>query len=384
MNLNFHGVIMETKPRILPSILYSLVGLVALVFAAKDPLILLFVCAIASAFLLAGSLLWDKAGYAALLLAAPILYLRTDSVGYALVTLALLAGLVIAMRICLTNQKPLAVTVGVPALSGAVAAVGVLALYLYATRGAFDFSGLLPSLSQIKAGLDEAMYEPMLTAAQTTQMTPEEIDQAITAVLTAKNMYLDAVFAVLPGFALSLLFIITYASQMLAKVLLGKKNRDRMAVEPIWKLRLPSGIGVVYLASFILSFFVQGTTGSVLDNLMTAFELPLLLCGAFTVYTLFTRRATKTGSKVLTGILVALTAVGIPISLALAYVAVGVIDSIADLRRRLRGERDVMQESERMKQWNSMQQMKPGNDTEASEELDVADDEDDEDEGEEQ
>lgn len=384
MNLNFHGVIMETKPRIFPSILYGLAGWIVLLLSAKDPLVLLLVCAVAAAFLLAGSLIWDKVGYLSLLLSAPILYLRTGSVGYTLVTLALLAGLVLAMRVCIQAKKPLAVTVGVPALSGAVAAVAVLALYLYATRGAFDFSGLLPSLSQIKSSLDEAMYEPMLTAAQTTQMMPDEIDQAITAVLTAKNLYLDAVFAVLPGFVMSLLFVITYASQMLAKVLLGKKYRDRIAVEPIWKLRLPSGIGVVYLASFILSFFVQGTTGSVLDNLMTAFELPLLLCGAFTVYTLFTRRATKTGSKVLTGVLVALTAVGIPISLALAYVAVGVIDSIADLRRRLRGDWDQAQESERMKQWNSMQQMKPGNDTEVSEELDVVDDEDDEDEGEEQ
>ncbi len=375
---------METKPRILPSILYCLVGLATLMLSAKDPLVILFVCAIASAFLLAGALLWDKMGYAALLLSAPILYWRSGSVGYMLVSVALLAGLVIAMRICLKNKQPLAVTVGVPALSGAVAAVGVLALYLYATRGAFDFSGLLPSLSQIKATLDEARYEPMLTAAQATQLSSEEIDQAITAVLTAKNMYLDAIYAVLPGFVMSFLFVISYASQMLAKAIIGRKYRDRITIEPIWKLRLPSGVGVVFLASFILSFFVEGTTAGVLDNLMTAFELPLLLCGAFTVYTLFARRATKTGSKVLTGVLVALTAIGIPISLALAYIAVGVIDSIANLRRRLRGDRDEEPENERMEQWNRMQQMKPGNDAEVSEELDAADDEDDEDEGEEQ
>ncbi len=383
MNLNFHGVIMETKPRIFPSIAYGLVGLLVLIFSTKDPLVILFVCAIASAFLLTCSLLWSKAGYAALLLSAPILYLCTGSIGYALVALALLAGLVIAMRICIQNKQSLAVTVGVPALSGAVAAVLMLALYLYVARGSFDFSGLLPSLSQIKAGLDDALYEPMLTAAQATQMTPEEIDQAITAVLTAKNVYLDAVFAVLPGFAMSFLFVITYASQMLAKALLGKKNRANISIEPIWKLRLPSGIGVVFIASFILSFFVDGTVGGVLNNLITAFELPFLLCGAFTVYALFTRRATNTGSKVLTAVLVALTAIGIPISLVLAYVAVGVVDSMADLRRRLRGDRDPSQENERMKQWNSMQQMKPGNDTEISEELDAADDEDDE-EGEEQ
>ena len=374
---------METKPRIFPSIAYGLVGVLVLIFSAKDPLVSLFVCAIASAFLLAASLCWDKAGYVALLLSAPILYFRTGSIGYALVGLALLAGLVIAMRICLQNRQSLAVTVGVPALSGAVSAVIILALYLYVTRGSFDFSGLLPSLTQIKAGLDDALYEPMLTAAQATQMTPEEIDQAITAVLTAKNIYLDAVFAVLPGFAMSFLFVITYASQMLARVLLGKKNRAHVTIEPIWKLRVPSGIGVVFVASFILSFFVDGTIGGVLNNLTTAFELPFLLCGAFTVYTLFTRRAAKPGSKVLTAILVTLTAIGIPISLALAYVAVGVVDSIADLRRRLRGDQDPSQENERMKQWNSLQQMKPSNDTETSEELDVAEDEDDE-EGEEQ
>lgn len=375
---------MKTKPRILPSILYSFIGLVALVFTAKDPLVIPFVCIIASAFMLAAMLSWDKAGYLSLLLAAPIVYVRTGSVGYMLVTVALLAGLVIAMRACLKAQKPLAVTIAVPALSGAVAAVGVLALYVYAVRGSFDFSGLLPSLSEIKVALDEAMYEPMLTAAQATQMTAEEIDQAITTVLTMKNVYLDAVFAVLPGFAMSFLFVMSYASQMLAKAILGKTHRHEVAVEPIWKLRIPSGVGVVYLASFVLSFFLSGTMGSVLDNLITAFQLPFLLCGAFTVYTIFTRRATNTGSKVLTAILVTLTAVGVPISLAIAYVAVGVIDSMANLRRRLRGEREDAPENERMKQWNSMQQMKPGNDSEVSQELDAADDEDDKDEGEEQ
>jgi hypothetical protein len=128
---------------------------------------------------------------------------------------------------------------------------------------------------------------------------------------------------------------------------------------------------------------VEGTPGAVLNNLVTAFELPLLLCGCFTVYTLFTRRATTKSSKMLTAVLVILTAIGIPISLSVAYVFVGAADSMADLRRRLRGEDQPQEENERMKQWNSFQNIKPNNDTETSEELDVSDD-DDEDEGEDQ
>jgi hypothetical protein len=85
----------------------------------------------------------------------------------------------------------------------------------------------------------------------------------------------------------------------------------------------------------------------------------------------------------LTAVLVILTAIGIPISLSVAYVFVGAADSMADLRRRLRGEDQPQEENERMKQWNSFQNIKPNNDTETSEELDVSDD-DDEDEGEDQ
>ncbi len=374
---------METKPRILPSILYSVAGLIVLLLCVKEPLVILMVCVLASAFLLAGSLLWDKAAYLSLLLGAGILYLRTGSLLYTLIAIAGLAGLVLAGRACIRAKQPLAVIAGVPALTAAVAAVVVLSAYLYITRGALDFSGLMPSLSQIKTAIDEAVYDPLLAAAQTTQMTPEEIEQYITMILTAKNVYLDAIFAVLPGFVMSLLFVLTWASQMLAKVLLGKKFADRITIEPIWKLSLPVGIGVVFLLAFIVSFFVDGTLASVLDNLITAFEIPLLLCGAFTVYTLFTRRAVSRGSKVLTALLVTLTAVGIPISFGIAYVLVGAIDSIADLRRRFRGEDAPMEENERLKQWNSFQEMKPGNDAEASEELDIPED-DDENEGEDQ
>ncbi len=373
---------METKPRILPSILYAVAGLVVLLFCTKEPVVIFLVCGISSAFLLAGALLWDKSAYLSLLLGAGILYLRTDSLLYALVAVAGLAGLVLAARTCIRAKRPLSVTVGVPALTAAVAAVVVLSAYVYISRGALDFSGLMPSLSQIKTAIDEVVYDPLLTAAQTTQMTPEEIDQYITLILTTKNVYLDAIFAVLPGFVMSLLFVLTWASQMLAKVLLGKKFADRITLAPVWKLSLPSGIGVVFLAAFILAFFVDGTLAAVLDNLVTAFEIPLLLCGAFTVYTLFARRATSRGSKVLTALLVTLTAVGIPISLGVAYVFVGAIDSMANLRRRLRGEDAPMEENERLKQWNSLQEMKPGNDVEASEELDIPDD--DKEEGEDQ
>lgn len=375
---------METKPRVLPSILYSVAGLIVLLLSAKNPVAILLVCALASAFLLAGCLLWDKAAYLSLLLGAGILYLRTGSLLYTLVAVAGLAGLVLTARACIRAKQPLAVTAGVPALTAAVAAVVVLSAYLYITRGAFDFSGLMPSLSQIKTAIDEAVYDPLLTTAQTTQMTTEEIDQYITLILTSKNMYLDAIFAVLPGFVMSLLFVLTWASQMLTKVLLGKKHADRIAIQPIWKLSLPVGIGVVFLVAFIVSFFVDGTLAAVLDNLITAFEIPLLLCGAFTVYTLFTRNATRRSSKVLTALLVTLTAIGVPVSLGVAYVFVGAVDSIVDLRRRIRGEDAPMEENERLKQWNSFQEMKPGNDAEASEELDVPEDDDDKDEGEDQ
>lgn len=375
---------METKPRVLPSILYSVAGLIVLLLSAKNPVVILLVCALASAFLLAGCLLWDKAAHLSLLLGTGILYLRTGSLLYTLVAVAGLAGLVLTACACIRAKQPLAVTAGVPALAAAVAAVVVLSAYLYITRGAFDFSGLMPSLSQIKTAIDEAVYDPLLTAAQTTQMTTEEIDQYITLILTSKNMYLDAIFAVLPGFVMSLLFVLTWASQMLTKVLLGKKHADRIAIQPIWKLSLPVGIGVVFLVAFIVSFFVDGTLAAVLDNLITAFEIPLLLCGAFTVYTLFTRNATRRSSKVLTALLVTLTAIGVPVSLGVAYVFVGAVDSIVDLRRRIRGEDAPMEENERLKQWNSFQEIKPGNDAEASEELDVPEDDDDKDEGEDQ
>ncbi len=374
---------METKPCILPSILYSVAGLAVLFLCAKDPITILLVCALSSAFLLAGSLLWDKPTYLSLLLGIGILYLRTGSLLYTLVAAAALASVVLVMRASIRAKRPLAAAVGVPALVAAVAAVAVLCAYLYIMRGALDFSGLMPSLTQIKAAIDDALYDPLLTAAQTTQMTPEEIDQYITLILTTKNIYLDAIFAVLPGFVMSVLFVLTWAAQMLSKVLLGKKYGNRIAIEPIWKLSLPSGIGVVFLASFILSFFVGGTPAAVLDNLITAFEIPLLLCGAFTIYTLFTRNAASRGAKVLTAVLVTLTAIGIPISLAVVYVFIGAIDSIADLRRRLRGEDGSQQENERLKQWNSFQEMKPSNDAEASEELDIPE-EDDNDEGEDQ
>ncbi len=371
---------METKGYIIPSILYSCAGLVALLLCDKDPILMLIGCALAAAFLLAGAFLWTKSTYLFLFLGAGIVYLRTGSLVYALVAGGALAGMVLVSRVCIRGKQPLAVSVGVPALVAAVVGVAVLSAYLYITRGGFDFSGLMPSLSQIKTAIDEAVYEPLLAAAQTTQMTPTQIDQYITTILTYKNTYLDAVFSVLPGFVMGLLFVLTWASQMLTKVLLGKKFADRMSMQPIGKLSLPSGIGVVFLIAFVLSFFVDGTLSSVLDNWMTAFEIPLLLCGAFTVYALFTRRATNRGSKVLTALLVALTAVGVPISLGVGYVFVGAVDSIADLRRRLRGDREPQEESERLKQWNSFQDIKPGNDTEASEELDIP--EDDQQEGE--
>lgn len=374
---------METKPRILRSILYALAGLALLLLSAKDPIVMIGVGVLVGACWLAAVSYWERVLALPLLLGIFFVYLRTDSLLFALIAAVVIGALVYGSYLCLKQKKPLAVSVGVPALSAAVLAVVTLVGYLYITRGAFDFSGLLPPLSQIKTAFDDVMYEPLLTAAQTTQMTPEEIDQAITAVLTTKNLYLDALFTVLPGFLMSILFVISWVIQRLARLFMGKRNADRLPIEPIGKLQLPRGIGISFLAAFILSFFMEGTIGTVLNNLVTALELPLLLCGCFTVYTLFTRHAYSRSSKMLTAALVILTAIGIPLSLSVVYVFVGAVDSIADLRRRLRGEDAPQEENERMKQWNSFREMKPGNDTETSEELDVPDD-DDEDEGEDQ
>ena len=374
---------METKPRILRSIIYAVIGLLFLFLSAKDPSVMIAVSIITGACWLVAVCYWERVLVLPMLLGVTLVFLRTDSLLFSILAVLVIGALVYGSYWCLERRSPLAVSVGVPALCSAVLAVLALAAYLFITRGTIDFSGLLPSLSQIKTTIDEMMYEPLLTAAQSTQMTPAEIDQAITAVLTAKNIYLDALFTVLPGFVMSLLFAVCWLMQRLACLLLGKKEAERLPVEPIRKLKMPRSIGIVFLVAFILTFFVEGTPGAVLNNLVTAFELPLLLCGCFTVYTLFTRRATTKSSKMLTAVLVILTAIGIPISLSVAYVFVGAADSMADLRRRLRGEDQPQEENERMKQWNSFQNIKPNNDTETSEELDVSDD-DDEDEGEDQ
>lgn len=374
---------METKPRILRSIIYAVIGLAFLLLSAKDPAAMIAVSVITGACWLVAVCYWERVLVLPMLLGVTLVFLRTDSLLFSILAILMIGALVYGSHWCLAQKRPLAVSVGVPALCSAVFAVLALAVYLYITRGALDFSGLLPSLAQVKTAIDEMMYEPLLTAAQSTQMTPDEIDQAITAVLTAKNIYLDALFTVLPGVIMGLLFAVCWFMQRLARLLLGKKDADRLPVEPIRKLKLPRSIGIVFFAAFVLTFFVEGTLSAVLNNLVTAFELPLLLCGCFTVYTLFTRRATTRSSKMLTAVLVILTAIGIPISLSVAYVFVGAVDSMADLRRRLRGEDLPQEENERMKQWNSFQNMKPDNDVEISEELDVSDD-DEEDEGEDQ
>lgn len=374
---------METKPRILRSILYAVIGLAFLLLSAKDPTAMIVVGIVTGACWLVAVCYWERVLVLPLLLGVTLVFLRTDSLLFSILAVLVIGTLVYASHWCLERKRPLAVSVGVPALCSAVLAVVALAAYLMITRGTLDFSGLLPPLSQIKTAIDDMMYEPLLAAAQSTQMTPEEIDQAISAVLTAKNIYLDALFTVLPGFVMSLLFAVCWLMQRLANLLIGKADADRLSVEPIRKLKLPRAVGIAFVTAFILTFFVDGTPGAVLNNLVTAFELPLLLCGCFTVYTLFTRRAASKSSKMLTAVLVILTAIGIPISLSVAYVFVGAADSMADLRRRLRGEEPPQEENERMKQWNSFQNINPGNDIEASEELDVSDD-DEKDEGEDQ
>ena len=335
---------MELQKSKSKAFLFYGIGLTCLLLCAKSAPWAGLVACLAAGFFLTGA-----AQFRALLIpfaaaGAAVVWWRTGSLLYAAAVLILILCLVYGQLFFLNRKASLEVLVGVPALAAAGVLLICFSLYIFQVRQSLDFSGILPSLQEVKDSLDEALYPQLLALGERMEAMGDAsigVQDRISQVLTMKNELVEMFYSQLAGLAMGGLFVGSYLTHGISRLLLQKQGADLSSLS-LRRLHIPLPVGALFLLAIFVELIGSGLVGQTAANLTTALELPFMVCGIFVAYDFLEQFTVRRFARVLIGILIGLTVLGVPISLGVLYLLLGVADSLCNLRERIARRRPEM------------------------------------------
>jgi len=243
----------------------------------------------------------------------------------------------VCLAFCFKKKKSLPFTIAAMSVSCVYMLAALLAVYIYRRGGGLDYAALQkviqPLNVHIRTIIDNAVKLMRVLAEQSSSRI------SIDAELLKKTVTEQFIYIV-PGYVISLVFIVSFFAAMAAKKLIPPlAGADASFWDDFVAFRIPRPIAYFYLL-FILIVAIERLSGDIDDNiayhtisnLITVMNLFFFTVGVSTIYKFFARKQSYWAVRYLILAAVLLFSLLLQSSCTMAVVFVGLYDTLFFVR----------------------------------------------------